>query len=142
MTDHPEPRPNGDAGPKPSRFGPDFDLASLATAADAQAALDELQREIISIDEQIERASARYNETGRRSDSAWLIAARTAVRHRRRTRQRVQERWGELRRQERRAAHSEERPFREFWHAARDMLPSDTFAAIVREAMRRAEQPT
>lgn len=125
-------------GPRPSRFGPGFDPAALATSEEAREAMDALGIEVIAITEQIERACARLSETGQKADSSWLIAARTALGHRRRMRQRVQERFGELRRAERQAAHVEARPYQEFWYAAREMLTEEEFTLIAREAARRA----
>lgn len=82
------------------RDGQQVEIADIATVAAGNDALACLDESIIAIEEQIERAAAE-GDTG----SDWLIKARTALKHRRRSRAPLQERIGHLRRSEKAAAH-------------------------------------
>lgn len=79
------------------RDGSEVTLAEIRTAAEGEALLEELDQAIIAIEEQIERAKSR------KTDRDWLIRTKTAARHRRIMRPKLQERIADLRRTERAA---------------------------------------
>jgi hypothetical protein len=128
-----------------SRFGPDFKVSSITTTKDCIDAIDELDRERLSIQSQLDEAYRKRSEDGIDSDGKWLIAAKTALKYRSMTRQRLQEQMGILRKQE-----SEEKRLRdaetdlpkkvvwEFYKEAKEKLPPELFNEIEAAAMRRA----
>ncbi len=122
--------------PRTSRFGPGFDPAALATADECLAAMNELDEERLAIEGQISASSARFHASGERGDPLWFSKAKLALGHRKRLRQRVQERLGTLRRAEKAEHHaSTSAAFeRRFIQAAKAMLPQETYEALVRAA--------
>lgn len=118
------------------RTGEIVSIAGIETIEVGLALLEELDRSIITIEEQIERAHSG-------SDDGWLIKARTALKYKRRARSPLQERIGQLRR-EAKAAGIQARVVADtspkrvwlgaFLDAVREGTPEEAFRAHCRRA--------
>jgi hypothetical protein len=124
-----------------SRFTPAFEVASLATPEQCLEALAELDEEMVRIEGHLGVAITRRELTGERADPEWFRRAKSALRHKGRLRQRVQERLGALRRAERQAnGVSSNAQAQAFRYAAKRLLPPETIAAIEDAAIARMRQ--
>lgn len=120
------------------RDGSTMLISDIDTVAAGEAALDELDRAIINIEEHVERGNR-----DRGTDQDWLIRAKTALKHRRRSRPILQERIAQLRRAEKDAARqahdAKDADQRKTWldafmKATRDELPGERFMSLCRRA--------
>jgi hypothetical protein len=122
-----EPRP---ARP-PSPYGPDFDVAALATSEQCLEAMAALDGEKAHIEAQLSAAIARFHAEGERGDPTWFAKAKNAQRLKSRLRQRVQERLGALRRKEREERATGRNAWMwEFYYEAQRALPREVLGPI------------
>lgn len=115
------------------RNGIDIQLSDIRSVVEGEAILDELDRSLVSIEQQIADGS-RFG-----CDGAWLIKAKTALRYKKLARPKLQARIAELRRQEKTQAAAEARQFqqsrdnmkrRAFILAAKEILDAGAFDRI------------
>ena len=122
------------------RDGRGIHLDAIATVDEGQAALDDLDCAVLSIEAQLAADGGGANRAG------WRCAAEATLRKKRRIRPRLQQRIAELRRIERRAAPSlgdgsgklrRENRRKAFIDAAEELLPAETFTEIWARAAER-----